>query len=92
MWESRPLPKIVRRPPCCSQREGVFFVFFCLWGVTARYERFLALHVILIVPGTRRGFFVLVEKLAGRETFLEKGSPFPPQTPPILSKNFYQGG
>ena len=57
MWESRPLPKIVRRPPCCSQREGVFFVFFCLWGVTARYERFLALHVILIVPGTSRGFF-----------------------------------
>lgn len=28
----------------------------------------------------------------GRETFLGKGSPFPPQTPPILSKNFYQGG
>ena len=26
MWESRPLPKIVRRPPCSSQREGVFFV------------------------------------------------------------------
>ena len=77
MWESRPLPKIVRRPPCSSQREGVFFVLFLLWGATACYERFLALHVILIVPGTSRGFFVLVEKLAGRETFLEKGSPSP---------------
>ena len=50
-----------------------------------RYERFLALHVILIVPGTSRGFFVLVEKLAGRETFLEKGSPspYPSPSPPL---------
>ena len=31
-------------------------MFFCLWGVTARYERFLALHVILIVPGTAGDF------------------------------------
>ena len=45
------------------------------------YERFLALHVILIVPGTSRGFFVLVEKFAGRETFLEKG--FSPRAPPF---------
>ena len=52
-------------------------MLFPLWGATARYESFLALHVILIVPGTSRGFFVLVEKLAGRETFLEKGSPSP---------------
>ena len=57
MWESRPLPKIVRRPPCCSQREGVFFYALPLVGATARSKRFLALHVILIVPGTSRGFF-----------------------------------
>ena len=65
--------------------RGVFFYAFPLWGATARYERFLALHVILIVPGTSRGFFVLVEKLAGRETFLEKGSPSPY---PSLPKTF----
>ena len=34
-------------------------MFFPLWCATASYERFLALHVILIVPGTSRGFFVL---------------------------------
>ena len=85
MWESRPLPKIVRRPPCSSQREGVFFYALPLVGATARYERFLALHVILIVPGTAGDFFVLVEKFAGRETFLEKGSPSPC---PSLPKTF----
>ena len=52
-------------------------MLFPLWGATVRYERFFALHVFLIVPGTSREFFVLVEKLAGRETFLEKGSPSP---------------
>ena len=63
-------------------------MFFCLWGVTARYERFLALHVILIVPGTAGDFFVLVEKFAERETFLEKGSPSPC---PTLPKTFTGG-
>ena len=60
-------------------------MLFPLWGATARYERFLALHVILIVPGTAGDFFVLVEKFAGRETFLEKGSPSPC---PTLPKTF----
>ena len=85
MWESRPLPKIVRDPLAALSARGSFFVLFPLWGATARYERFLALHVILIVPGTSRGFFVLVEKLAGRENFLEKGSPSPY---PSLPKTF----
>ncbi|MCI7507392.1 hypothetical protein, partial [Desulfovibrio piger] len=48
----------------------------------------LALHVFLIVPGTAGDFFVLVEKLAGRETFLEKGSPSPC---PTLPKTFTGG-
>ena len=60
-------------------------MLFHLWSATARYERFLALHVILIVPGTAGDFFVLVEKFAGRETFLEKGSPSPC---PSLPKTF----
>ena len=56
------------------------------------YERFLALHVILIVPGTSRGFFVLVEKLAGRENFLEKGSPSPcPSLPKTFAGEPVQG-
>ena len=54
---------------------------FPLRGATVSYERFLALHVILIVPATAGDFFVLVEKLAGRETFWEKG--FPPRAPPF---------
>ena len=77
MWESRPLPKIVRRPPCSSQREGVFF--YALSPVERRGAP------LWIVPGTAGDFFVLVEKLAGRETFLEKGSPSPC---PTLPKTF----
>ena len=34
-------------------------MFFPLWCATACYERFLALHVILIVPGTAGDFFVV---------------------------------
>ena len=69
-------------------------MLFPLWGATARYERFLALHVILIVPGTAGDFFVGkeelggLEKFAGRETFLEKGSPSPC---PSLPKTFTGG-
>ena len=65
MWESRPLPKIVRDPLAAHSARGSFFMFFPLWCATACYERFLALHVILIVPATAGDFFVLVEKFAG---------------------------
>ena len=92
MWESRPLPKIVRRPPLLlSARGGLFLCSSPCWR-TVGYERFLALHVILIVPGTAGDFFVLVEKLAGRETFLEKGSPAPcPTLPKIFAGGPAQG-
>ena len=56
MWESRPLPKIVRDPLAALSARGSFFMFFPLWCATASYERFLALHVILIVPGTAGDF------------------------------------
>ena len=56
MWESRPLPKIVRDPLAALSARGSFLWFFPLWGATARYERFLALHMILIVPGTAGDF------------------------------------
>ena len=85
MWESRPLPKIVRRPPCSSQREGVFLYAFLLWGATARYERFLALHVILIVPGTSRGFFCFGGKACGEGNLFGKRFSLPV---PLPSKNF----
>ena len=56
------------------------------------YERFLALHVILIVPATAGDFFVLVEKFAGRESFLEKGSPSPyPSLPKTFAGESAQG-
>ncbi|MBR2610451.1 hypothetical protein, partial [Desulfovibrio sp.] len=74
-------------PLLLSARGGLFLCSSPCWR-TVGYERFLALHVILIVPGTSRGFFVLVEKLAGRETFLEKGSPSPC---PTLPKTFAGG-
>lgn len=48
-------------------------MLFPLWGATARYERFLALYVILIVPGTSRGFFVGKEELADWSGRQEKG-------------------
>ena len=82
MWESRPLPKIVRDPLAAHSARGSFFVLFPLWGATARYERFLALHVILIVPGTSRGFFCFGGKV------WREGEPFwkkvlPPRAPPF---------
>ena len=67
MWESRPLPKIVRDPLAALSARGSFFMLFPLWGATARYERFLALYVILIVPGTAGDFFVGKEELGGLE-------------------------
>ena len=53
---------------------------FLLWGATARYERFLALHVILIVPGTSRGFFCFGGKACGEGNLFGKrfSLPVPP--------------
>ena len=73
MWESRPLPKIVR-PPCSSQREGVFFCprsagDLLFWGRQASGD-------------------LKREQRAERETFLEKGSPSPRS--PTFPKPFIQ--
>ena len=72
MWESRPLPKIVRDPLAALSARGSFFVpappgIFLFWGRQAG-------------PGDLKR-----EKLAGRKTFLEKGSPSPR---PSLPKTF----
>ena len=75
MWESRPLPKIVRDPLAALSARGSFFV--------------PAPPGIFLFRGRQAGPGDLKkEKLAGKETFLEKGSPFLPRTPSILSKNF----
>ena len=60
MWESRPLPKIVRDPPCRSQREGVF----CMAPATRRAcpipqrPDFYPAALPVLSP-LRRGFFCL---------------------------------
>ena len=70
MWESRPLPKIVRDPLAAHSARGSFFVpappgIFCLGDARQ-------------TPGDLKR-----EKLAGRKTFLEKGSPSPPSCSPL---------
>ena len=60
-------------------------MLFPLWGATARYERFLALHVILIVPGTSRGFFCFGGKVCGEGNLFGKRFSLPVPHP---SKNF----
>ena len=75
MWESRPLPKIVRDPLAAHSARGAFFVpappgIFCFGDGRQ-------------APGDLKR-----EKLAGRETFLEKGSPSPY---PSLPKTFAGG-
>ena len=72
MWESRPLPKIVRDPLAAHSARGSSFVpappgIFLFWGRQAGPED------------------LKKEKLAGRETFLEKG---PPSPHPSLPKTF----
>ena len=72
MWESRPLPKIVRDPLAALSARGSFFVpappgIFCLGDARQTIED------------------VKREQLARRETFLEKGSPSPH---PSLPKTF----
>ena len=85
MWESRPLPKIVRRPPLLlSARGGLFLCSSPCWR-TVGYERFLALHVILIVPGTSRGFFCFGGKACGEGNLFGKRFSLPVPHP---SKNF----
>ena len=75
MWESRPLPKIVRDPLAALSARGSFFVpappgIFLFWD------------------GRQASGDLKREKLAGRETFLEKGSPSPR---PALPKTFVGG-
>ena len=79
MWESRPLPKIVRRPPCSSQREGVFF--YALPPVGRRGAS------LWIVPGTSRGFFRFGGKACGEGNLFGKRFSLPVPHP---SKNFYR--
>ena len=75
MWESRPLPKIVRDPLAALSARGSFFIpappgIFCLGDARQ-------------TPGDLKK-----EKLTERETFLEKGSPSPR---PSLPKTFAAG-
>ncbi|WP_317313103.1 hypothetical protein, partial [Desulfovibrio piger] len=63
------------------QREGVFFCALSPVGATARYERFLALHVILIVPGTAGDFLFWWKSLRGGKPFWKKV--LPPRAPPF---------
>ena len=118
MWESRPLPKIVRDPLAAHSARGSFFVpalrgIFLFWGK----ERAELPSMFVSVPDARcsrrRACLVGValgchlsretscdkggrqtpadlkkETLAGRETFLEKGSPSPY---PSLPKTFAGG-
>jgi hypothetical protein len=78
MWESRPLPKIVRRPLCSSQREGVFF-----------YPRSAG---DLLFWGRQASGDLKREQRAGRGTFLEKGSPSPrPSLPKTFAGESVRG-
>ena len=75
MWESRPLPKIVRDPLAAQSARGSFLSplrrgFFCFGD------------------GRQAPADLKREKLAGREIFLEKGSPSPR---PSLPKTFAAG-
>ena len=72
MWESRPLPKIVRDPLAAHSARGLLLSplrrgFFCFGD------------------GRQIPEDVKKEKFAGRKTFLEKGSPSPR---PSLPKTF----
>ena len=72
MWESRPLPKIVRDPLAALSARGSFFV--------------PAPPGIFLFRGRQAGPGDLKrDQLAGRETFLEKG---PPSPHPSLPKTF----
>ena len=79
MWESRPLPKIVRDPLAAQSARGSFLSplrrgFFCFGDGRQ-------------APGDLKR-----EQLAGRETFLEKGSPSPcPTLPKIFAGGPAQG-
>ena len=56
MWESRPLPKIVRDPLAAHSARGSFFMFFPC--ASARYERFLVLHVFCSSPADAGDFLL----------------------------------
>ena len=72
MWESRPLPKIVRDPLAAHSARGSFFVP-------------APPGIFLFGDGRQTPEDLKGEKLAGRETFLEKG---PPSPHPSLPKTF----
>ena len=75
MWESRPLPKIVRDPLAALSARGSFFIP-------------APSGIFLFGDGRQTPEDVKREKLAERETFLEKGSPSPR---PSLPKTFAAG-
>ncbi|WP_337375104.1 hypothetical protein, partial [Desulfovibrio piger] len=58
--------RLFETPLQLSARGGLFYGLSPV-GASARYERFLTLHVILIVPGTAGDFFVGKEELGGLE-------------------------
>ena len=97
MWESRPLPKIVRRPPCSSQREGVFFVpgisFLCpcrAW--TGRCLLVLPSIPLCLLPdacgvpsyttGRGRSFVLAVMQVSSPVVQNGRGRPSPAARPP----------
>ena len=118
MWESRPLPKIVRDPLAALSARGSFFVpappgIFLFWGRDGlNYRQCSSLFLIPVLQqessawwesgrgchlsrrtlcgkgGRRMPRDLKREKLAERETFLEKGSPSPR---PFLPKTFAGG-
>ena len=118
MWESRPLPKVVRDPLAALSARGSFFVpappgIFLFWGRDGlNYRQCSSLFLIPVLQqessawwesgrgchlsrrtlcgkgGRRMPGDLKREKLAERETFLEKGSPSPR---PSLPKTFAGG-
>ena len=82
MWESRPLPKIVRRPPCSSQREGVFFCTLFPVGRRGALRKLSRPACDFDRPRYQPGIFLFWWKsLRGGKPFWKKV--LPPRAPPF---------
>ena len=66
MWESRPLPKIVRDPLAALSARGSFFMLFPLLA-HGRLRKISRPACYSVVPGTTGDFFVGKEELGGLE-------------------------
>lgn len=87
MWESRPLPKIVRDPLAAHSARGSFFMVFHLLAPRRATKDFSRPACVFDRPRYSRGFFCFGGKACGEGNLFGKRFSLPVPHP---SKNFYR--